>query len=194
MAENEQTPQQGADSGEVMAVERDRVVSFHYTLQEQDGDMSETSRGGEPLALLYGYGHVVAGVEEALAGRIAGDRFSVLVPPAKGYGERREGNVRRVSKKHVPNAKGLKPGARTTLTTEQGQHDVTVIKVGRTVVDVDLNHPLAGRTLSFDIEIINVRAADAEEIAHGHVHGPHKGTSTEIRRQEHLWAVVQYAA
>ena len=172
MAENEQAPQQEKDPEQAMAIERDRVVSFHYTLQEQEGDMTETSREGEPLTMLYGHGHVVAGVEDALAGHVAGDRFSVLVPPATGYGERREGNVRRVSKKHVPNAKGLNPGARTTLTTEQGQHDVTVIKVGRTVVDVDLNHPLAGRTLSFDIEVIDVRAAEAEEIAHGHVHGP----------------------
>lgn len=155
-----------------MIIERDRVVSFHYTMTEQNGDMTETSTGGEPLMMLFGHSNIVAGVEEALAGHVAGDQFSVEVPPQSGYGERSEGNTRRVSKKHVPNPKSLKPGDRTTLTSEQGQHDVTVIKVGRTVVDVDLNHPLAGRTLLFDIEVINVRAADEEEIAHGHVHGP----------------------
>ena len=162
----------GQASESAMVIERDRVVSFHYTLSESGGEMSETSTGGEPLTLLFGYGNVIAGVEDALAGHVAGDRFSVEVPPARGYGERREGNVRRVSKKHLPNPKALRPGDRTSLTTEQGQHDVTVVKVGRTVVDVDLNHPLAGRTLSFDIEVIDVRAADEEEIAHGHVHGP----------------------
>ena len=157
---------------QAMVIERDRVVSFHYTLSEQGGDMSESSLGGEPLTMLFGYGNVIAGVENALAGHVAGDRMSVQVAPEDGYGERRDGNVRRVPKKHVPNPKRLKPGDRTTLTTEQGQHDVTVVKVGRTVVDVDLNHPLAGRTLSFDIEVLDVRAADEEEIAHGHVHGP----------------------
>ena len=157
---------------QTMVIERDRVVSFHYTLTEQDGDMSETSTGGEPLTMLFGYANVIPGVENALAGHVAGDRISVQVPPENGYGEYREGNLRRVPKKHVPNPKKLKPGDRTTLTSEQGQHDVTVVKVGHTVVDVDLYHPLAGRTLSFDIEVIDVRAADAEEIAHGHVHGP----------------------
>ena len=155
-----------------MVIERDRVVSFHYTLTEQGGDMTETSTGGEPMTMLFGHGDVIAGVESALTGHVAGDRITVQVPPGSGYGERREGNVRRVSKKHVPDSKRLKPGDRTTLTTAQGRHDVTVVKVGRTVVDVDLNHPLAGRTLSFDIEVIDVRAADEEEIAHGHVHGP----------------------
>lgn len=168
--EQEQAAQPAAE--QKMIIERDRVVSFHYTLREQGGELTETSIGGEPLTMLFGHGNVIAGVENALAGRLAGDQFTVQVAPEDGYGERREGSVRRVPKKHVPNPKGLKPGDRTTLTTEQGQHDVTVVKVGRTVVDVDLNHPLAGRTLSFDIEVIDVRAADAQEIAHGHAHGP----------------------
>ena len=178
MTDSEQTPEQepeqepAQDSTQAMVIERDRVVSFHYTLSEQGSDMSETSLGGEPLTMLFGYRNVVAGVEAALAGHVAGDRFTVHVPPENGYGERAENNVRRVSKKHVPNPKGLKVGGRTTLTSDQGQHDVTVLKVGRTVVDVDLNHPLAGRTLDFDIEVVEVRAAQAEEIAHGHVHGP----------------------
>jgi FKBP-type peptidyl-prolyl cis-trans isomerase SlyD len=155
-----------------MVIESDRVVSFHYTLSEQGSGMTETSTGGEPLTMLFGHRNAVAGVEAALEGHVAGDRFSVQVPPESGYGERGEKNVRRVSKKHIPNRKGLKAGDRTTLTSEQGQHDVTVLKVGRTVVDVDLNHPLAGRILDFDIEVVAVRAADAQELAHGHVHGP----------------------
>ena len=162
MADGEQAAKQEVE--QAMVIERDRVVSFHYTLSEQGSAMTETSLGGEPLTMLYGYRNVVAGVEAALAGHVAGDRFSVRVPPESGYGERGENNVRRVSKKHVPND-------RTTLTSDQGQHDVTVLKVGRTVVDVDLNHPLAGRTLDFDIEVVAVRAAEAEELAHGHAHG-----------------------
>jgi len=95
------------------------------------------------------------------------------VPPELGYGERREGLQQRVPKKYFRDANRLKPGMRTVLTTkEDGQRVVSILKVGTSVVDVDLNHPMAGRTLVFDIEVIEVRAASAEEIAHGHAHAP----------------------
>ncbi len=155
-----------------MIVERDRVVRFHYTLSEAGGASMESSRDGEPLAVLHGHGGVIPGVEDGLAGRSAGDKFTLTVPPEKGYGPRREGRVQRVAKKYVSNARRLKPGQQAVISTREGPRSVTVVKVGRTVVDVDLNHPLAGRTLVFDIEIVEVREAQPEEIAHGHVHGP----------------------
>jgi FKBP-type peptidyl-prolyl cis-trans isomerase SlyD len=155
-----------------MIIERDRVVRFHYTLSELDGEKLESSADGESMVMLYGHGGVIPGVEQALAGHSAGDRFSVTVPPEQAYGRRIEGRVRRVPKKLVPNAKRIKAGDRTVLNSNQGQYDVTVVKVGRTVVDVDSNHPLAGLSLVFDIEVLEVREAQAEEITHGHVHGP----------------------
>ncbi len=155
-----------------MQIERDRVVRFHYEICDTSGKRIESSRGGDPVAALYGHGTMVPGVEQALAGRTAGDRFEVRVTPENGYGERREGQVRRVQKKHLENPKRLRAGMPLVLRTEQGIVHGTVRKVGATVVDVDMNHPYAGRTLAFNIEIVEVREADPEEIAHGHVHGP----------------------
>ena len=80
--------------------------------------------------------------------------------------------VQRVPKKYFRDADRLKAGMQTVLNSEQGQRVVTIAKVGSSVIDVDLNHPLAGRTLKFDIEVLDVRAASEEELAHGHVHGP----------------------
>ena len=155
-----------------MEIERDNVVRFHYELSDDSGEPLESSRDREPLVVLFGHGSLIPGVEAALTGRQAGERFTVEVPPEQGYGLRRDGWVQRVSKKHVPGARRLRPGMATTIPTESGRRPVTVVKVGATVVDVDLNHPLAGRTLHFDIEVIEVREADPEEVAHRHVHGP----------------------
>ena len=155
-----------------MIVERDRVVRFHYTLADTDGSVLESSRTGEPVAVLYGHGNVIAGVEKALTGRGAGEQFQITVTPEEGYGPRLQGRERRVPRKHVQGPKRMRPGDRVVVGTRDGHRDVTVVKVGRTVVDVDFNHPLAGRTLIFDIEVVEVREAGPEEIAHGHVHGP----------------------
>ena len=155
-----------------MIIERDRVVRFHYSFAGDGGEVIESSREREAVAVLQGHGNIVRGVDEALAGRAAGDSFQVTVAPEEGYGRRIDGRTQRVPKKHVRGPKRLKPGDQVILETNQGVRDVTVLKVGRTVVDVDLNHPLAGQTLVFDIEILEVREAQPEELAHGHVHGP----------------------
>jgi len=94
------------------------------------------------------------------------------VSPEEGYGLRDEDRTQRVPKKYFQDGDKLKPGMVTVLRSQQGMHQVTVVKVGATVVDIDGNHPLAGKTLNFDIEITDVRDASEEEIAHGHVHGP----------------------
>ena len=155
-----------------MIAERDSVVRFHYTLCDEGGTAIESSRDREPVAVLQGHGNVLPGVDDALAGRSAGERFSVTLAPEQAYGARREGRTERVPRKRVRGPKRLQPGDPVVIRTLDGPREVTVIKVGRTVVDVDLNHPLAGRTLQFDIEVLEVREATAEEIAHGHVHGP----------------------
>jgi FKBP-type peptidyl-prolyl cis-trans isomerase SlyD len=155
-----------------MQVAKDTVVSFHYTLTDEAGTRIDSSREAEPLAILQGHGSLIAGVEKALEGRGEGERFEVSVPPEEGYGLREEGRTQRVPKKYFQDGDRLKPGMVTLLRSQQGMHQVTVVKVGATVVDIDANHPLAGKTLTFDIEITGVRAASAEEIAHGHVHGP----------------------
>jgi FKBP-type peptidyl-prolyl cis-trans isomerase SlyD len=153
-----------------MKIEKDRVVRFHYTVAEPGQPAIETSREGEPLALLYGHGGIIPGLEAAMAGREAGDKFEVSVSPAEAYGERREGFTQRVPRKHFKNAK-LVPGMQVVLPTDGGPRAMTVLKVGMSVVDVDLNHPMAGKTLDFEVDVVDVREATAEELAHGHVHG-----------------------
>lgn len=152
-----------------MNIEKNRVVRFHYTVSEGGVEL-ESSREREPLAFLYGHGGIIPGLEAAFEGKAAGDRFEVTVAPEQGYGPRHEGAVQRIPKKHFGKEK-LVPGAAVVLRTDQGPRLVVVRKVGMSVVDVDLNHPMAGKTLSFDIEVVEVREANEEEIAHGHAHG-----------------------
>ncbi|MGY0504550.1 FKBP-type peptidyl-prolyl cis-trans isomerase [Luteimonas sp. e5] len=153
-----------------MKIEKDRVVRFHYSVAEQGQEALENSREGEPLAVLIGHGNIIPGLEKAMEGREAGDRFEVDVAATDAYGERRDGLSQRLPKKHFKGAK-LEPGMQVVLNTRFGPRPVTIEKVGLTTVDVDLNHPMAGKDLHFDIEIVEVREADKEEIEHGHVHG-----------------------
>ena len=155
-----------------MKIEKDKVVSFHYALSEA-GTPVEDSREREPLVVMFGHGNIIAGLEQAMAGHVAGDRFDVVVAPDQGYGARREDATQRVPKKYFRDAEHLQPGMTTVLNTKDGRQQMaTVIKVGSSVIDVDLNHPMAGKTLNFAIEITDVREPTAEELAHGHVHGP----------------------
>jgi FKBP-type peptidyl-prolyl cis-trans isomerase SlyD len=153
-----------------MKIEKDRVVRFHYTVAEQGQESIESSQGREPLAILYGHGNIIPGLEKAMEGREAGDSFSVDVPAAEAYGEKREGLTQRVPKKHFGEQR-LMPGMQVVLNTNFGPRAVTIEKVGMSVVDVDLNHPMAGKDLHFDIDVVDVREASAEELEHGHVHG-----------------------
>lgn len=159
-------------SDDTLRVARDHVVRFHYELFDEAGVLLESSREGEPVAVLHGQGDVIPGVERALEGRAAGERFQVTVSPEEGYGARREDWTQRVSKKHLAGApRRLRPGMQVAVDTDQGMRPVTVLKVGSSVVDVDLNHPMAGMQLRFEMEIVDLRAATPEELAHRHVHG-----------------------
>ena len=157
-----------------MKIEKDRVVRFHYAVAETGQAAVENSKdGGEPIAILFGHGNIIPGLEKAMDGREAGDSFQATVPAAEAYGERREGLSQRIPKKHF-GAQKLEPGMQVVLQTNFGPRAVTIEKVGMSVVDVDLNHPMAGKDLDFDIEVVEVREASAEELAHGHVHGGHQ--------------------
>lgn len=147
------------------------VVLFHYRLSEQDGEQLEDSRSENPVASLLGHDNIIAGLETALLGKSAGDIFSVTVAPGQAYGEYRANAKQRVPIKHLLTKGKLRPSMVVSVQTEQGVRQMVVDKVGRFNVDVDTNHPLAGKTLIFDIEIIEVRAATTEEISHGHAHG-----------------------
>ena len=148
-----------------------KVVSFHYTLSNAAGEQLESSRERDPMSYLHGAGNIIPGLEKAMDGKTAGEQFKVTIEPADAYGERNESGVQRVPAKHFKGAGRLEPGQVVTLQTRNGPMQATVVKVGRFNVDVDRNHPLAGQSLTFDVEITDVRVATGEEISHGHVHG-----------------------
>ena len=154
-----------------MNIAQDTVVSFHYRLSEEGGDVFENSHDSDPVLYLHGHKGMLAGLEEAMTGKVAGDTFSVTLPPEKAYGPRREGAQQRVPKKHILTKGKLVPGMIVDVNTKEGAQQAKVIKVGLKNVDIDSNHPLAGKTLTFEVEVIEVRAATTEELAHGHAHG-----------------------
>jgi len=154
-----------------MSVTKDTVVQFHYNLTDAEGTVEETTRGGTPMAYLHGHDNMITGLEKAMDGKEAGDTFSVTLEPKDAYGEFLPDCEQRIPVKHLQGAKKWRKGMVGTVQTEQGLRQVTVVKVGKFMVTVDNNHPLAGKTLTFDIEIMDLREATAEEIAHGHAHG-----------------------
>ena len=155
-----------------MIVEKDKAVSFHYTLKNADGEQMETSREKDPMSYLHGANNIIPGLEKAMEGHAINDEFSVTVEPEEAYGVRNENNVQRVPLKRLKGIGKVSVGQVLNLQTNQGQVQVTVLKVGRFNIDVDGNHPLAGMALTFDVEITDIREASAEELEHKHVHGP----------------------
>lgn len=154
-----------------MKIEDNTVVRFHYAVTPVGEGISESSFDGEPMTVLIGHQQIIPGLEQALKGRAAEDRFEVTIEPAQAYGERRDDLSQRVPKKYFRHGAALKVGMTTVLSTRFGPRPVTVIKVGLTAVDVDLNHPMAGHTLQFDVQVLEVRIATPEEVEHRHVHG-----------------------
>ncbi|GGB86132.1 peptidyl-prolyl cis-trans isomerase [Marinobacterium zhoushanense] len=151
------------------------VVQFHYTLTDTDNKQIETSLDADPLAYLQGHDNMIPAIEQALEGKSAGDTLHLTLTPDQAYGERKEGSEQRIPLKHLQGLpkgqKNWKPGMLATVHTNQGVRQVTVVKPGLKMVLVDTNHPLAGKTLTYDIQVVDVRPATDEEIAHGHAHG-----------------------
>src|SRR5690606_31076498 len=147
-------------------------VTFHYNLTDAEASFTESSEGLDPVAYLHGRGNIVPGLETELRGKRAGDEFEVTVAPEDAYGAHSPEAVQRVPIKHLVRPGKLEAGSVLTITTAACHRQATVIKVGRSNVDLDLNRPLAGKTLIFKIKVVDVRDATREELAHGHAHGP----------------------
>ena len=151
-----------------MHITKHKVAAIHYTLRNEAGKVIDTSVGSEPLYYLHGEGNLIPGMEEGLEGRQAGDKLELNIPPEKGYGDRSDDMIEEVPK----SAFGGQPvEVGMQFNAGQGQI-VTVVAVGANTITVDANHELAGQHLHFDIDVIDVRDASADELAHGHVHGP----------------------
>lgn len=154
-----------------MLAAKNTVVSFHYDLSDEHGQALESNRTAEPMAYLHSANNIIKGLESALDGKAAGDTLEVTLAPDQAYGEHQQELVQRMPLKHFKKFGKLKPGMQLQLPTEQGPRAVVVIKVGRFMVDLDANHPMAGKTLTFKVEITDVREATMEEKQHGHAHG-----------------------
>lgn len=151
-----------------MKISKNSVVSFHYTLTDNDGQVIDSSEGHEAFSYLQGSQMIVPGLEVQMEGKAKGDKFKAVVSPQEGYGEFNNDLLQRVPLELFGGEK-----VEVGMQFQAGEHSiVTVAEVTDKDVLVNGNHPLAGVTLNFDVEVTDVREATADEIAHGHVHGP----------------------
>ena len=155
-----------------MQITTDLVVSMHYTLTDKSGEVLDTSDGQEPLAYLHGRGNLIPGLEKELEGREKGAKFNVTIPPEEAYGIRDDNLVRKVSLSSFKDIQDLQPGMQFQSQNEGSGEIFTVAKIEGDEVTIDGNHALADVTLTFDVEVTDIREATEEELEHGHVHVP----------------------
>ena len=155
-----------------MKIENKRVVQIHYTLKDDQGEILDSSAGKSPLPYIHGVGALIPGLEKQLLGKQAGDKFIAVVAPADGYGEYDEEQVFEVPVSEFEGDDELQLGMQIQLDTESGPAIATIVNMEEDVITLDLNHPLAGTTLNFDVEVVEVRDATKQELDHGHVHTP----------------------
>jgi FKBP-type peptidyl-prolyl cis-trans isomerase SlyD len=154
-----------------MQIGKEKVVSIHYTLRDNSGTVLDSSEGQSPLLYIQGIGNLIPGMEEGLEGKVKGDKVQIKVTPEKGYGVRDEKMIQKVPRSAF-GGQEVKKGMQFQAGTNNGQQVVTVTDVGLDSITVDGNHPLAGVELNFAVEVLDVRNATNDELAHGHVHGP----------------------
>lgn len=155
-----------------MQISANSVVQFHYTLKDENGVQLESSRAGQPMTYLHGHDSLLPGLEAALDGKTVGASFVVTLEPEQAFGALREDSELRVPISQLQGSRKWEPGMMAIIKTDHGQQQVTIVKVGHTMATVDTNHPMAGKTLVFDVEVMDAREASAEELSHGHAHGP----------------------
>ena len=149
-----------------------QVVLLHYTLSGADGAFIESTAGGDPVAVLVGRGHLVPGLEKALQGRASGEKFQVAVSAADAYGEKTGGGAQPVPRREFPKDAHLVAGMPLRVQDGDGNPVVVwVTKVQGAQVWIDIDHPLAGKELHFDVEVAGVRSPTQSELEHGHAHG-----------------------
>lgn len=158
-----------------MKVAKNVVVSIAYQVRTEDGVLVDEAPVNQPLEYLQGHNNLVIGLENALEGKSVGDKFEVRVKPEEGYGEYNENMVQRVPKDVFVGVDELVAGMRFIADTDVGPLPVVITEVGENDVVVDGNHMLAGQELLFNVEVVAVREATLEEIAHGHIHSEHGG-------------------
>ncbi|EKO3610878.1 peptidylprolyl isomerase [Vibrio metschnikovii] len=153
-----------------MKIEKNMVVSIAYQVKMEDGVVVDQSTVEAPLEYLHGHNNLITGLERELEGKVIGDKFSATVAPEDAYGEHSDALVQRVPSDVFQGVDELEVGMRFLADTDQGPIPVEITEVDGDEVVVDGNHMLAGQTLTFDVEVIALREATAEELEHGHIH------------------------
>ncbi|MFV0574929.1 MAG: peptidylprolyl isomerase [Vibrio sp.] len=156
-----------------MKIEKNVVVSLAYQVKVEGGAVVDESTADAPLDYLHGNNNLISGLEKELEGKEAGEKFTAVIAPEDAYGEHNDALVQRVPANVFHGVDQIEVGMRFLADTDQGQIPVEITEVDGDEVVVDGNHMLAGQTLTFDVEVVAVRAATEEEIAHGHVHQAH---------------------
>lgn len=152
------------------AITDNSVVTIHYTLTNATGEVLDQSAPDTPLTYMQGAGNIIPGLENALKGKTAGDKTEVTVAPEEGYGPRQEQLIQQVPRSAFPEDAKIEKGMEFSAQGEQGAIRVVVTDIADEEITIDANHPLAGETLHFDVDIAAVRPATEEELAHGHAH------------------------
>lgn len=155
-----------------MSITENQVVEIEFTLKDNSGKVLDSSENGGPLAYLHGHKNLIPGLEAELEGKAVGDEVSVTIEPKDGYGEVNPDLVNDVPKQELASIPDLQVGVQLQADTPEGTVIYTVVEVNDDTVKLDGNHPLAGMTLNFEVKVTSVREATAEELDHGHVHGP----------------------
>lgn len=154
-----------------MKLTKDKVALIDYTLKNDEGQILDSSEGHGPLAFIQGHNNIIPGLEKALEGKKAGDKIQATIAPEDGYGPQHDQLIQSVPLDQFEDKSQIEIGAQFEVQLPHGLHIATITQLGDTHATIDLNHPLAGETLHFDVTIADVRDATEEELAHGHVHG-----------------------
>lgn len=155
-----------------MKVAENKVITINYTLRDDNKKILDSAQNNDFL-YLHGAQNIIPGLESALEGKAVNDELSVSIAPADGYGERNDDMTQVVPKEMFGTEEGIEVGQQFHAASPDGQEImVTIVAVDDENITVDGNHPLAGVTLHFEVQIMDIRDASAEELEHGHAHGP----------------------
>jgi len=168
-----------------MKITSNSVVVMHYAVSNSEGTLIDSSYDHKPMAIIQGTGYLIPGLEDALIDHQEGDKFEVAVTAEQAYGDRHDEYVQTVPKELLQGVEKLAVGTQLRASTDDGEQTVIVIEVTDDEVTVDGNHPLAGLDLSFDVDILEVRAATEEELAHGHIHAEGESCGSNEHTHSH---------